>query len=137
MTAADVMCGLEELYTYDTIVEAYNERGGGVFDCSGAPLGSKGGRKRNRAHRQRAIARAGQVSAIAFLVGAALFCWRQRRRLRRAPGQLDAADWPQKPRHVDAQHMPSYMPYGYDLSENDAAIRAQRGPLDGLGVQSL
>ena len=33
--------------------------------------------------------------------------------------------------------MPSYMPYGYDLSENDAAIRAQRGPLDGLGVQSL
>ena len=137
MTAADVMCGLEELYTYDTIVEAYSERGGGVFDCSGDPLGSKGGRKRNRANRQRAIARAGQVSAIAFFVGTALLCWRRRRRSRRAPGELDAADWPQKPRHLDAQHMPSYMPYGYDLSENDAAIRAQRGSLDGLGVQSL
>ena len=35
MTAADVLCGLEDLYTYDTIIEAYNERGAASTADSG------------------------------------------------------------------------------------------------------
>ena len=152
MSAADVMCGLEELYTYDTIVEAYKERGGGGFDCNGGGAFSsasgksgKGRVPRNRENRQRAMQRAAEASAVALVVGGVLLVWRRWSRLRRGGrrelGELDAFRTPRRTKHtMDAEHMPGlpeYTPYGYDLSENDAAIRAQRGPLDGLGVQSL
>ena len=37
-SAADLICGMEGLYTYDTILEAYEQRGGrGLESCDAAP----------------------------------------------------------------------------------------------------